>query len=154
MAIHAMSQAQSESTDKVGGKFGNIYAEKFVNSNQNYSENVQTLQDGGQSVWIRPSTGSSLARTEEQLEANAVQLTVFPNPAQTLFSVQTKIEIVKESLQLTLLNALGKPVKTLLNVGANAETKIEVGDLTNGSYFYVLKDGNKVIRSGKLEIVK
>jgi hypothetical protein len=88
--------------------------------------------------------------TENKMHNNSFQSS--PNPT-TDFS-NLKFELKEPGkVNITLYDMLGRPVKSILNENLSAgkqELKIDIQSLPAGSYFYELKNGNKIYTSKML----
>ncbi len=77
-------------------------------------------------------------------------LYIYPNPAQTVFTINIdpKIHLAPSTLVLTLYNSLGAAVRKV--VVDRHEFAIDRGFLPDGIYFYSLDHGNGISMTGKL----
>ena len=103
------------------------------NVNTNFGPTTQTL------IWyltVSPNTATSI----KFVNSNP-QFFLSPNPVTNELSISSASHIGK----IQIIDALGK---TVISEDANysTQTKIQVGDLTNGVYFIQVSDGTNVTR--------
>lgn len=78
---------------------------------------------------------------------------VYPNPASTdLTLATTGYQFGNSSLKVEMYDMTGRLVKTI-NV-ESALQKVNITELSSGMYVYSLKDGQNVLRTGKLSVTK
>ncbi len=79
-----------------------------------------------------------------QTEISKFQVVLFPNPASDLIAIQ-RSGLAKESIEITLLDVLGKEVaKTSISQGASIGY-FETETLHKGQYFVKISDGKQVV---------
>ena len=71
---------------------------------------------------------------------------IFPNPANTKFTLELTEDIEKVEIRIT--NLLGQEIKTFKLFGNKLE--VQISDLNNGIYFIDLIKANQIISSTKL----
>lgn len=82
-------------------------------------------------------------------QVDMIDLNIFPNPASTLLMLQTNAILTDATMYI--YNAQGQQVKAVVLNGTNA---VDVSTLTDGSYFYQLADGTKLLHHGKFMVKK
>jgi Secretion system C-terminal sorting domain len=83
-------------------------------------------------------------------EETSYEISAYPNPATDVFNMNVVTN--GNQLQVKLYNVLGEAIlSTNLTDGAN---KLDVGNLTNGVYFYSVIKNNKAVETKKLIIRK
>jgi len=64
------------------------------------------------------------------------KVNLFPNPVNTILTIDLSDRILRENLNFNIYNTLGAIIKTGLI--SNSNTKIDVADLSTGTYFIEL----------------
>lgn len=81
---------------------------------------------------------------------NNMQLSAFPNPSTSQTTISFRLNTNMNNVELTIIDALGKEVKTINKGNLNAGLYNEVIDITNfdaGMYFYSIKgNGNRITK--------
>lgn len=89
--------------------------------------------------------------TNEKNNSKSVDALVYPNPASSQFSIAPNQPFSKDN-QLILFDATGKLVNRYqLSIGQQVQT-FPLENMPNGLYFWILKDEQDLIGSGKLVI--
>lgn len=77
---------------------------------------------------------------------------IFPNPFDHEATLKISNEVKIENAQLKLFDIIGKEVRSVGGINSN-EIKIERGNLNPGVYFYQLKNGQRLLTSGKMIVL-
>jgi hypothetical protein len=109
-------------------------------------------RDGNPEIYYRkdPSGGFALGFEQESKRLSDEQVTLFPNPASQFIRVDFRIAY-SANVQMTLLNIMGDQV--FCKVIRSGE-KVDVSNVAAGIYFVILKQGDQMVTSRKLVIVK
>lgn len=103
---------------------------------------------------VQPATG--IPGKPEVVPQNVILQQNYPNP----FNPETQIEFsigTAETVSLRIFDLSGREVATLLNgiLLAGVHTvSFDASNFTSGVYFYVLRTGSGVFRTGKMQLVK
>ncbi len=74
--------------------------------------------------------------------SKAIEIQVFPNPAQTMLTILVPVQRTEQ--RLTLLNAAAQTVKTIILAAGTGNTDISLDGLAPGQYFIKWQSGNDV----------
>jgi len=77
---------------------------------------------------------------------------VYPNPAKQIINLVFSSNTTG-SVEFDLIDQLGETVMREL-LGSQTFTQFSTGSLSNGLYYWVLKDGGRIIKTGKVAIIK
>jgi hypothetical protein len=105
---------------------------------------------------LGPSTGSicdSLINYVEKTSEDDMGFEIYPDPAKNNFSIKYSGKIFKGTT-FTLFDNIGKEkIKSTLN-SYFQNYEFDSGNLTNGIYFYLIQNPEKILKSGKLIIAR
>ncbi|MBA4241859.1 MAG: hypothetical protein C0448_14130 [Sphingobacteriaceae bacterium] len=93
----------------------------------------QAKQRGYNALPINCSTSLSEINTSDEI-------VLFPNPVQTIFSLQSSQEL--NNATITVFNSIGQVVKTISNVNAK-QLSIDMSGMPNGLYLVEIHSGEK-----------
>jgi len=115
----------------------------FVNDTVGYVAGRQTMlktENGGVPLGINLYEG-----------INVLQGEVFPNPTNEVINFQFKNPEFSNSYSIELRNLYGQLAKEEKNI-QSSHYALYVADLKAGVYFYVVRDGDKVLQQGKVMV--
>ncbi|RMG80440.1 MAG: T9SS C-terminal target domain-containing protein, partial [Bacteroidetes bacterium] len=95
--------------------------------------------------WFLPKKGSPAALRQHGLVNH---LKIYPNPAKDKITIEKQNGNFKKA-SLELYNSLGQSVRYIENI-SSGNIIIERDDLKKGVYFYTIKEGSRLVASGKL----
>jgi len=78
------------------------------------------------------------------------QIIVYPNPAKDRLTVQVSNCDFSKEIKLTIVNTLGQTIKQVPII--DAETSLELDNITTGVYFYQIKNYQGILKTGKIVI--
>ena len=82
--------------------------------------------------------------TIRPIEQKMVNAQIFPNPANDYIQIKLNTPS-QETTEVTIINALGKVVKTEYINSVNSNKQISTSDLSRGVYFVKLKNVNSTL---------
>ncbi len=77
-------------------------------------------------------------------EQKMVNVQIFPNPAHDFIQIKLNTPS-QETTEVTIINALGKVVKTEYINSVNSNKQISTSDLSRGVYFVKIKNANSTL---------
>ncbi len=88
------------------------------------------------------------------LDMGSEMAVIYPNPGNTVLNVSyrrsaeklSKRAATTGSYRIKLLNNKGQVLREVVNDAAKTATKLDIGNIQNGTYFLHIIDGNKVIK--------
>ena len=90
----------------------------------------------------------------EEPADNILSVKVYPNPASTHTTFEWDFPTLEESVNLTITDVSGKPVKSYIIRTKQGQILWDTRNIKNGIYLYSVLSGEKVLSSGKLIISK
>jgi hypothetical protein len=78
------------------------------------------------------------------------QIIVYPNPAKDRLTVQLSNSDFSKEIKLIIVNTLGQTIKQVLII--DAETTLELDNMTSGVYFYQIQNNQGILKTGKFII--
>jgi len=78
---------------------------------------------------------------------------VYPNPAKDLLTLVFQVNS-PSSLEFELTDELGEPVLQQMLSNSQNFAQFGTGSISNGLYYWTLEDGARVIKTGKVAIMK
>lgn len=125
--ISAMDQIDSDSAPG-NGSVGQVNED---------DEAVLNVQLAGQNAIVRSGAKASIA---------AMDVSVFPNPAQNWMYISTNISKLESAIHIQVVNVNGRIMssKSLSNEAANRIIKFDVSDWSGGVYFVRYDDGGRI----------
>jgi hypothetical protein len=120
----------------------------YIWSNAGNTPNLSGLTSGTYSVTVTDQNGctasasTTLSSPTSVIEADQIQISVFPNPTQTNFQVHLK-QTKEESIRFTLTDVLGRTLKTFDKNGVDIQLTIEMDEFSAGNYFLSLQSGTR-----------
>jgi len=92
-----------------------------------------------------------LTSIEEQFKAS--ELKVYPNPASEICNIDlSSIAINAQDYQLQVYDALGKKMKSTSIPMGSESTNIDVSDMAEGMYLFVVEKNGEAMKTGKLVV--
>lgn len=67
------------------------------------------------------------------------RLTIFPNPANTIFNISMPTELLKQTCNIKIIDMQGRLINSYLLASANANFQIPIEELANGNYLILLE---------------
>jgi len=95
----------------------------------------------GAKVTAAPTSGLTTFLTNEKFILDKATISIFPNPTNDYFTVQT--DFVEKDLDVFLINELGQIVKTSKILQGSTLSIIEIDTIYNGIYFLKISDGKE-----------
>jgi hypothetical protein len=95
----------------------------------------------GTKVANAPNTGLTTFLANENFILDKAIITIFPNPSNDYFTVQT--DFVEKDLDVFLINELGQIVKTSKILQGSTLSIIETDTVYNGIYFIRISNGKE-----------
>jgi len=110
---------------------------------------LDELSEGDENCGFSAQAMPGLPHAEQNLEGEQIRVNVFPNPAETSFTVLVSGNESDEPLALELYSTSGH---RLLHeyLQANGKREIPLTGLSSGMYFYRITTGGKPLQQGKL----
>lgn len=112
---------------------------------------TESFGSGSQDIYFIKTNQDGLVVGLNEFESNNSQLLVFPNP----FSIKAtiKTERILKNASLIVLNSTGQIVKTLKGISGQT-IDIYRNNAPAGIYFYILKQNNITISTGRFLIIQ
>jgi len=104
---------------------------------------------------LGPLLGSgcdTLTGINNDAEAENINIRVYPNPAKQIINLAFKANTTGV-VEFDLIDQLGETVMKEL-LGSQTYTQFGTGSLSNSLYYWVLKDSERMIKTGKVVIMK
>jgi hypothetical protein len=117
---------------------------KWNNRNHHYSEPILDAPD------YQPRKARSSTKPQESRS----KLIVYPNPARDYFTLKYLSDRKQQNLKVVVVNNLGQALITWKPQPGETEILIDTGSLLPGAYTVLLYDGNTMLQSQKLIIIK
>jgi OmpA-OmpF porin, OOP family len=145
----------------VGGYYKANGGEQYITiGNFSTDTDTDTLHIGGSNydgayyfiddVTVKKIAGCDTTAGIQELGIKNEKFKVYPNPAEKEFTIESK-ELKIESIKI--YNVLGELVKIQEQID-NTKTTIDISHLQKGIYFYQVTVNDKIVKSGKLIIIK
>jgi len=126
------------------------YASQTTYSHNNNIPNMINYRLGpliGSGCDTLPTAVNNIQATEN----NAIR--VYPNPAKQIINLAYYVNTTG-SVEFDLMDALGETVMQAQLGGTQNFAQFSTGSLSNGLYYWVLKTGERTIKTGKVAIMK
>jgi len=65
-------------------------------------------------------------------------LTIFPNPANTIFNISVPSELLKQTCNIKIIDMQGRLINSYLIASADANFQIQIDEIANGNYLILL----------------
>ncbi len=146
---------------QIQGCFTAIGGEQFITiGNFNSNANTDTLYTGstnsisGDSEYAYYYIDDITLIDQTTVDVNELEkinpINVYPNPAANIINIKTSF--VKENTHVRIYNTIGDIV-CKENIDS-LNTSFNIGNLSNGVYFYEILVGEKIIKTDKIVIIK
>jgi hypothetical protein len=95
-----------------------------------------------------------IANNELQNSNKSSLIQVYPNPSTGIINISWSEDLKNQQIDFLLFNMLGQAVKSTVISTVNENSLINIEELSNGIYFYFVKQQNNTLSSGKIILEK
>jgi hypothetical protein len=136
------------------GSFVTYQDVKPVKEGRYVNELTSITEDGGTSTFLTMKEEDKVSQYRMGINLDTMNKNVFvyPNPANSNFTIRTNVPSSATDLTFELYDKAGKMVKRITDVSPQGEISISKEELILGVYIYNILSGTKIIWSGRLII--